>query len=578
MEINLTHDSQWTKHGDTFVSGHAFVEGEHLATQELAEHIAAVESKNELASVLSELNGFFAVVHQMDTEVHVAVDHVRSWPLYYAVTDDIYISDSAEWVHTTATQGNYDPNAVNEYLFTCYVTGADTVSTDVKQLQSGEILTFQTDGHTSSPRRSQYYTYEPNGSTGTVATFDDRLVESFQRLLQYADGRTILLGLSGGYDSRLIALMLHRLGYDNVVTYTTLTASGSSDEFTVAESVAADLGFRHIKIRTDHSDYEHLDNSDQLTMAEDIGYLSEYPHINKYILREKLRDEGLDPSEMVHVLGHHLVAGTFLPAEMRDRSTIDRDEFLDLMWDLHYSNWVEQGDLQLRDLFAGRILDRIPTGLYQDRSVESVTDVLKGYEQWYWQERLPKYVMACREYEYLGFNMWYPFLDRELCAFYEQCDYRDKIGKRFIKQYVDELDAQIRGTTQSSDSADATHPVRNLAWDTVVNITHSLPTPIMQYARQMYYTHLRDGVEYSDDPRYNVVSEEEFTSIQFDIINHRTLLLLALYRMGYFAAPTETEFDIALENETSFSSDEPATHGTQVRGTVEPSDNKIAND
>lgn len=551
MKIHVSYTSHWAEAGDTMICGNAFLDGTHLSNQELAERISTVDSKNELRSILSRLNGFFSVIHRTGGNTYVAVDHVRSWPLYYASTDDIYISDSAEWVHRNGAQRGYDPTAVNEYLFTCYITGKDTLSKDVKQIRSGELLTFDPDKPGTGPVTERYYRYGSGNGTENVDEneFDERLVESFQRLIEYADGRTILVGLSGGYDSRLIVLMLRRLGYDNTITYTTLSASGSPKEMEVAESIANDLDFRHIRITTKSTDYEHLDDSDQLDVVEDIGYLSEYPHINKLVLRQKLENEGIDPSDVVHVLGHQLVSvGQFLSSEIRNKNEVTRKEFFDMMWNLNYLNWIEQGDSRLRGLFESRMLDRIPSDLYEGTgTVEPVTDAVKGFEEWYWQERLPKYILARREYEYLGFDMWYPFLDRAVCSFYERCSYSDKVDRHILKEYIDDLDVQLRGRAHNDKSAYDTRSMSGVLFDQLVPMIHKLPEPITRSARQFYYKFLHDSDEYDDDPRYSIVSRNEFDSISFPVISYRTLLLLYLYDRGYFDTPVRTEFDIALE-------------------------------
>jgi asparagine synthase (glutamine-hydrolysing) len=48
---------------------------------------------------------------------------------------------------------------------------------------------------------------------------DKILIGIFERLIRRAQGRTIAVPLSGGYDSRLIVLMLKRLGYRNLLAF-----------------------------------------------------------------------------------------------------------------------------------------------------------------------------------------------------------------------------------------------------------------------------------------------------------------------------------------------------------------------
>ena len=554
-EIHIGNSEHWVESDGARVAGSAFLDGELHSAAELADRVAATETAAELERLLSRANGLFSLVYDTGEAVHVAVDCVRSWPVFYAATDEVYVSDSAEWVHEVGARRGYDPQAGNEFLFTCFVSGRDTLSRDVKQVRAGEIVTLHRDDPEPTVRRRRYFNYAPQDSSEPVDRdeLDSVMVRAVERLIEYADGRKILLGLSGGYDSRLIALLLRRLGYDDTIAYTTQTASASSEEMELAASVADDLGFEHITVTTEQSDFRGIEGSDQLSFAEDIGYLSEYPHINKVILREKLRDAGIDPGEVVHVLGHTLLsAGQFLPEWVRDRETIHRDEFLDFLWKLHYSNWETPDEPWRRKLFETRMLERSDLDIYRTGDVHETADAVAAFEQWYWQERLPKYIVARREYEHLGFDIWYPLLDRELFSFFARSAYQDRVGRRALKEYVRDLDTRIRGG--SSDLGESAGNQQSLIsdtlWDGMVATVHALPDPIKEFIRSWYNEYKRRDA-YDRDPRYSIVPRERFDSIAFPTVDSgavfRTLLLLYLYDEGYFEFPVETEFDRALK-------------------------------
>lgn len=551
MKLHLSERDEWTRTGDTVVSGNAFVDGDYLTEDELADRVAQVESERELSALLSRANGLFSVVHRTEENVFAAVDHIRSWPLYYAVTDDVYISDSAEWVHEEGARRGYDPVAATEYLFACFVSGRDTLSRDVKQVQAGELVKLER-GSTPTVDRDRYFVYSPTeDSAGVDADELDELVRaSVQRLIKHADGRTILLGLSAGYDSRVIALTLARLGHQNVVAYTTRAASASAQEMTTAESLARDLGFDHLEVVG--TDYGPLEGTTQMQLVEDIGYLSEYPHINKVVLRRNLREAGIEPADTVHVLGHQVLgAGTFMPPWVREQETLGKDQLCELIWQLHYNHWETPRDPQWRELFESKMLERIPADLYQSGDLEATPDALVAFEQWYWQERIPKFIACRREYEYLGFDTWYPLLDRSLFSFFQESSHRDRIGKRALKEYASELDGELRG--DKSDINGANGPSRPnptaLAWTQMVRLVHALPDDVTEFIRGRYNEY-KSKDAYERDPRYGIVSREEFDSISFAKINdgalHRTLLYLHLYDRGFFSLPETTELERAL--------------------------------
>ncbi len=545
MQIHLAHDTHWEQVGDTMVSGKAFLDDELYSNTRLANLIASTSHREELVSILERANGFFSVIHRIGDRTYAAVDHIRSWPLYYAVTDDIYLSDSAEWVHESGARGGYDQAAINEYLYLCYVTGKDTISKDVKQLRTGELLTFDHTDTSNQPTSDRYFVWEYTGNeeSTSLESYEAQLTKGFERLFTYADGRTILLGMSSGFDSRLFALMLRKLGYDDTITYTTYTAADTDEDIPKAAELAAQLGFQHLPISSTHEDYHYLDNSGQRGMLEDIGYLSEYPHINKYILRKKLIEAGIDPGEVVHVLGHQMLnLGETLSDRYRGKKTITKDEFHDYLWNLHYAQWVGLEEDGIESAAKERMLDNLPGSFYQTSQTESLTGAMCGFGQWYWQERIPKFIHACREYEYLGFDMWYPLLDRETFAYYQDIGPEDIINRRILKQLVIELNEEVLGTTLKLKEDKHQPSPRKAAWNSIVHLVRQCPEPISGGFRRAYHTHL-NSPSYTDDPRYGIIRREEFDSMEFYAINHRTLLLLYLYNRGYFSSPNESEFD-----------------------------------
>lgn len=554
MELHLSQRDQWTGANGTYVSGSAFFGGSLLKESDLAAAVAETDTKTELRALLEDANGLFSLVHEIDGTIYAAVDHVRSWPLYYAVTDDIYVSDSAEWIHQQGSDRGYDPIAATEYLFTAFVPGSGTLSRDVRQVQAGELVTLDSTDSGLQSETERYFRYTPSECSEPVtqSDLDEVLTAAFERLIKYADGRPILLGLSGGYDSRLIALFLKRLGYENTITYTTQTASENSAEMDLAASIADDLAFQHLEISSARSDYQDFEESRQMNLIEDVGYLSEYPHVNKEILRQKLRAEGVEPESVVHVLGHHVLGGgAMIPDWVRDQQTLSREEFCDLVWNLHYSGWETPGEPRWQKLFQERMLERLPTNLYDNGTLEATADAVSGYEELYWQERLPKYVTARREYETLGFDMWYPLLDQAVYDYFQRSRYRDRVGKRVLKEYVRNLDSRIRATESDLEPADR-QPIQSLtdaAWGRSVALVHALPSPVTEFIRDAYNDYQSTDL-YMQDPRYNIVPEAEFERFSFPNVYggslYRTLLALYLYDNDFFDLPIETEYDRAL--------------------------------
>ena len=230
FEIHLT-DSRWGKSDDNAtqlrVKGPVYWDDAPCTNENLNHRLSQAQTTNDLTRSLNRLNGFYAWVEETPGRIRAAVDHIRSRPLFYANYDGrFFLSDDAEWVRQQVGDRAMDPVAREEFQLAGYVTGAETLFPNVKQLQAGEFLvaTKLDDGVTVETHR--YYRFlhtEPEQvhEPELRGRLDEVAMASIQRLIDYANGRQIVVPLSGGYDSRLIVTLLKRLGYDNILTFTT---------------------------------------------------------------------------------------------------------------------------------------------------------------------------------------------------------------------------------------------------------------------------------------------------------------------------------------------------------------------
>jgi len=117
-----------------------------------------------------------------------------------------------------------DQDAATEFLLAGCVTGNDTLYPRIKRLQPGQMLSIDR-AASGEPSVRQYYALTrqeivSESKQTLLDRFDAILENAFERLVERADGDPIIVGLSGGYDSRLIALMLDRVGYEKVYAFT----------------------------------------------------------------------------------------------------------------------------------------------------------------------------------------------------------------------------------------------------------------------------------------------------------------------------------------------------------------------
>jgi asparagine synthase (glutamine-hydrolysing) len=115
--------------------------------------------------------------------------------------------------------------ATTDFLLTSFVLGRDTLVPGMHQLAAGEVLRLAPGprGAEAEVRRYWQYADAPDPAVRPeelAERLDAVLTRCFGRLVEFADGRTIVVPLSGGNDSRLLLAMLKRLGYPSLQAFT----------------------------------------------------------------------------------------------------------------------------------------------------------------------------------------------------------------------------------------------------------------------------------------------------------------------------------------------------------------------
>ena len=336
-KLHLTNNyPSWNRISSVYTRGSAVLDGQLLTGLEISEHVAHLHSLEEFVSFLRRLNGFFATVHILSNTMFLAVDHVRSLPLFYAVEgDDVYVSDDACWIREQLHDEGVDELSAIEFLVSRFVSGNDTLSPKVKQVQPGEVVALTKTSEDGVIKKSVRF-YEFGYVVPTTESRDqlteqhDRYLRlAFQRLIEYANGRTIVVPLSGGLDSRLNLLMLKRLEYKDVIAFT--YGRRGNRETGISRKVAGRLRYPWQFIPYSNEEWFRWYNSEEWKAYVRFAHgLCSTPYIQDWPAVWELKKMQAIPEDSVFVPGHVALRNNpGLPAEWLGSDRIECDELID---------------------------------------------------------------------------------------------------------------------------------------------------------------------------------------------------------------------------------------------------------
>lgn len=405
--INNDLGFKWTQNTGVYTKGYTFDGKNSFKRYEnLNRYFSNWNDEEVFRNILLNTNGFFAVIIETRNYIFAAVDRIRSIPIFYGyINGDFYISDDARYIKEKVKDEEMDEISKIEFLLTGYVTNNDTLYSNVKQLRAGEYLVF--DKINNRLKLQRYFEFRHKdfydlSEEELIEELDKVHVNTIRRLIDSLEGRTAVIPLSGGQDSRLIAVMLKRLGYENVICFTYGKQGNSESE--TSKKIADYLGYKWIFVPYTMEKWDKWYNSDDMKKYMFFGdNLTSLPHIQDFPAVWEMKEKRLIPEDSVFIPGHaaDFIQGSHIPLWFLEREQISAKELLNSIYEQHYSLWGwPKPKKQLNKQFAKKVTNIVKT--INDCSAEDAADI---FECWDWQERQAKFITnSIRVYEFLGMS------------------------------------------------------------------------------------------------------------------------------------------------------------------------------
>lgn len=536
--INLREE--WNNEGCTYTRGSAFLEEKLLKGVELTEYIENSTEKDK-KKLIEKLNGFFSVIQKNSEGIFIAVDRIRSIPLFYAKKEEEYlISDDPYWIKENIENNKFDELSKNELLLTGYVTGSDTLYKDIKQMRAGEILYIKNNELTTD----KYYELFNNdyfycSKKELLKKHHEVLLKAFKRLINYADGRTIVIPLSGGYDSRLVATMLKNLDYKNVITFS--YGKFNSPEAVISKQVAENLGFKWLFILYDNDKtYEWYNSEERKMYGKMADNLCSTCIDREWPAVWELKRNNMIPKDAIFVPGHSgdFIGGNFIPFELYKKESISGEEIFEVILKKCYVmlNWKGK-ETVLKEQFANKFLKR--EGI---EKFDLCDDAINIYERWIWQELQVKHMVnPIRIYDFWGYEWWMPLWDAGYIEYWSKIPLKWRIGKKLYDEYVTQFYSHIAGI--KIQEAVKRYPTKNIDLKSILKrkVKESFIGPLARKFYKKISTNNSTMLVLKEEEKFDTDWEQCFGRINKNLYNELLPYIvgrgsvLSLERLGYIS-------------------------------------------
>lgn len=413
--------------------GYAFIDEQYYSGDALVryisdhlEEVSAEERVSILKDLIPRLNGCWALVYEADEDVLAAVDRLRSIPLFYAVENGkFFLSDNAKDVLKCLKNAELDDICAAEFLVAGYVTGKDTLYKGLYQIQPGEILEVKLSKDAAPGIAThRYYRFTLGRFLGADEhELEDELSKLLHRMFsRYAialKGKTPIIPLSGGWDSRLIAAMFKKCGVENAICFSYGRRGNAEAE--ASRAVAQALGYKWLFCPYDEMSWYNWFREQRL--SEYMKYCHNFSSVSTIrdwpAIREITNETSANDVVFVPGLSLGFIAGSQVPDKLYYAEENSGYDMLvpEVVLSRHYGLWPWRKFCpHLKDSFIERIRDVLPEFSDKDK-----IGAIGCYETWEGENRQARYIVnSARIYDFFNCQWMLPCADIELMDFFSQ--------------------------------------------------------------------------------------------------------------------------------------------------------------
>jgi len=396
-------------------------------------------NSSKIINYLINLPGLNTFIIKKKNEILCVSDRISSSSIFYNFEKNkLIISNNSQLIlNYNSKKLKINSQSANEAMSAGYVLNNKTIFENIFRLESAKYLYFNKKKKKFSIK--QYFNFYPKKkSNKTTSELIDELDEInkkvFIDLIKKADGKKILIPLSGGLDSRHVLTFLLRLKYKNIETFS-YGVPGNYDAL-VAKKIANHLDVKWSFYPTTYKQFKNIYYSNQRKLYWNFAdELIMVPNLFSYDAISRIKK---NPKQTIIVNGN---AGDFLTGNhipILKEKKLNSDILLNYIIKKHFSH----NKKILSEIFLKNIKKNILNKEFlKHNEFLAYEKFAKHFENWEFFERQSKRVVnAQKVYEFFNYEWELPLWDYRLVNFWKNQKLKHKLSRSLFIKYLQAKD------------------------------------------------------------------------------------------------------------------------------------------
>ncbi len=413
FDTNSAKGFKWHTINKVWVKGVFFDENQKLYSKTaLPEYFKNTDSFDSFIFLLKKCNGIFSVIIKKNDEIWCAVDRNISSPLFYSkINNEWIVSDNTNTIAASLPIVKQNKFQVTVYRSLGHTFGRETLVTDINQVECAQALRLK-DG--KIVEKINYHVF-------SVKTFNNKpkkellnigfnlFEDSFNRLVKSLNGRTAVVPLSGGFDSRMIAAALKKLKYENVICFT-YGKRENNNEIELSRKVAKALNYKWLFVEYNNKLFDGFLNTIEFhDYMHFSSHLSSMFYLQEYFAVRYLKNNKLVPEDSIFIPGHSgdLIGGSQLVKVIDKNLNVNNIVTFFINKKSIYNPLSSKNKKELKKLIQAEITDKL---INKGATVFEELDI---------REKISKVIFnSSSVFDFFGYEKRFPFWDLKLLDFF----------------------------------------------------------------------------------------------------------------------------------------------------------------
>lgn len=395
LQLNYPWKYQWSENDGFHWIGYAFNEEKCYQS---AKDFSGL-SREEIEALIKILNGCFSAIYNHNNQLLVYVDTAASFPIFYEINKDKITISDCPIIESTALS----KTQLKAYTKIYCSEGNETLLENWKCIPAGKMLSLSNNGEILIENWFEHFSINKINFNDSFSNKYVKITKQWMKQIKalQSNDTTLLIPLSGGYDSRLIVCILKAAGCENILCYT--YGHPESHERKIAEQVAKTLKVEWEFIPYDEKIFQAYFSENWKDYSSKNHHFQSVPHEQDFFALSALKAKGLLEKPFIAIPG--------------------------FCGDISGGSFLEKAEIDVKQQIFKKY------GYTSSLDFNVMMDSNDVYQEWLVQNRLSKFIVnSVRVYEHFGGIWALPMWHKDFLELFYKLSFDDRLHeKRYIE-------------------------------------------------------------------------------------------------------------------------------------------------